>query len=306
MFGIDDAALAIGGSAIVSGLLGSEASKDAAGATRDAANVAAGIQRDASNTMRRDLSGYRSAGASALQRLSRLTGVAYTPSRADTFNGEAYLSANPDVAANPVYGADPYRHYLEHGAAEGRKAIFASADSGASAGDEFGSLMKDFSLSDFAKDPGYQFRIDEGEKALTRGAAARGLAQSTPGLKSLMRFNQDMAGTEYGAAFARDQVNKGNKFNFLSTIAGMGQNAATQTGVAGVNTAGGVASAALAGGAATGAGILGSASAINNSVQGGMANYMTMQRYNEMMKRMPVFGTPTTPTPGPMPGGYPG
>jgi hypothetical protein len=36
----------------------------------------------------------------------------------DDFDGEAYLAANPDVAAA---GVDPYEHYINHGQAEGRQ-----------------------------------------------------------------------------------------------------------------------------------------------------------------------------------------
>jgi hypothetical protein len=40
MFGIDDAAIAIGGSALISGMLGADASKSAAGATAGATDRA--------------------------------------------------------------------------------------------------------------------------------------------------------------------------------------------------------------------------------------------------------------------------
>jgi hypothetical protein len=75
MFGIDDAAIAIGGSSIISGLLGSKAAGQAADAQRYAADTAAGVQREMYDTTRADLAPYRDAGVPALQRLAFLTGT---------------------------------------------------------------------------------------------------------------------------------------------------------------------------------------------------------------------------------------
>jgi hypothetical protein len=160
----------------------------------------------------------------------------------------------------------------------------------------YGSLTDDFSfgLKDFAKDPGYEFRLGEGEKALTRAMSARGLGNSTPGLRALMRFNQDYASGEFDQAFGRaftiDSANKAQKFNVLSYLAGTGQNAAAMTGQAGANMAAGVSGAAMAGGAGQANSIMAGHGALNNAVQGGIGNYMYQQRFDEMMKRMPVFG----------------
>lgn len=171
--------------------------------------------------------------------------------------------------------------------------------SGSANDPEFGSLSKDFSLADFAKDPGYGFRQAEGEKSLERGAAARGLSASTPGLKSLMRFNQDNASSEYGAAYGRFREQQSNKFNLLSYLAGTGQNAAAMTGQAGVNMASSAAQTMMAGGNAQAAGAIGSASSWNNAIQGGLGNYMYQQRFDQLMKRMPVFGAANTAPAGP-------
>ena len=52
-------------------------------------------------------------------------------------------------------------------------------------------------------DPGYQFRLSEGLKALDRQAAARGGLISGSALKASQRFGQDMASQEYGQAYSR-------------------------------------------------------------------------------------------------------
>lgn len=288
MFGIDDAILLGGGAALASGFLGADASKSAASTTAGAADRATQAQQQNFQQTRSDLSPFLSGGTSALQQLMRLTGNAYKPTGQQTFNGDLYLQQNPDVAADPFFSQNPYAHYQQYGQKEGRQATFNSVDDGTSSPD-FGALTKPFSysLADFYKDPSYEFQQAEGEKALTRGAASRGLAQSTPGLKALMQWNQDYANTAYSGAFNRafgtDQANKQTTYNFLSGMAGLGENAGAQTGNVGANAASGIASSTLAGGAAVAGGITGSASAINNSIQGGLGNYMYNQRYQQTM-----------------------
>lgn len=75
-------------------------------------------------------------------------------------------------------------------------------------------------------DPGYAFRLGEGNKAIDRAAAARGMYDSGPTLKALTRYGQDFASGEFT-----------NAYNRLLALAGMGQTAATNTGAYGTNTA---------------------------------------------------------------------
>lgn len=99
-----------------------------------------------------------------------------------------------------------------------------------------GSLNRDFSAADLEMDPGYQFRLQEGMKALERSAAARGGALGGAALKEITRYSQGVASQEFGAAFDRFRANRGDRFNMLSTVAGTGLNAAN---TAGQNTIGG-------------------------------------------------------------------
>lgn len=62
---------------------------------------------------------------------------------------------------------------------------------------------KPFGMPQFQTDPGYNFRMAEGVKALERSAAARGLLQSGTTLKGITRFGQDIASDEYQNAFNR-------------------------------------------------------------------------------------------------------
>lgn len=104
-----------------------------------------------------------------------------------------------------------------------------------------GELAQDFAYGDFnfEKDPGYQFRLEEGRKALERSAAARGTLMSGAQVKALDRYTQDYASSEYDKAYGRYDAdvarafnvfnsNRSNRFNSLASIAGVGQQATNQ------------------------------------------------------------------------------
>lgn len=67
-------------------------------------------------------------------------------------------------------------------------------------------------------DPGYQFRLSEGLKALDRQAAARGGLISGSALKASQRFGQDMASQEYGQAYDRALTEYGTGVNRANTM----------------------------------------------------------------------------------------
>jgi len=84
-------------------------------------------------------------------------------------------------------------------------------------------------------DPSYQFRLQEGQKALEASAAARGGLNSGGTLKALTRYGQGMASTEYQAAFERFLADRQQRGNVLGSLAGMGQTATGQQIAAGEN-----------------------------------------------------------------------
>lgn len=75
-------------------------------------------------------------------------------------------------------------------------------------------------------DPGYQFRMDQGLKAVNAASSARGNSNSGATMKALTRYGQDYASNEYNNAYNRN-------FNRLSTLAGFGANANAQNNQAG-------------------------------------------------------------------------
>ena len=85
-----------------------------------------------------------------------------------------------------------------------------------------------FSMNAFQADPGYAFRLSEGQKALERSAAARGGLMSGATGKALTRFGQDFGSQEYTNAFNRYQAEREARLNPLQSLAGVGQTASNR------------------------------------------------------------------------------
>lgn len=144
---------------------------------------------------------------------------------------------------------------------------------GNASADGYGRYARDFGMSDFQADPGYAFRLSEGNKALERSAAARGMQLSGSMLKGLTRFNQGEASQEYTNAFNRYQVNRSNQLNPLQSLLGAGQSSANVlTGAAG-QLGSNLGENALQAGNARASGYIGSANAFTNAINQGMNFY---------------------------------
>lgn len=130
-------------------------------------------------------------------------------------------------------------------------------------------------LDAFEASPGYQFRLDEGMKAIERAASARGLRLSGSALMDAARFNQGTASNEFGNFYNRTMNDYGRQYgeamdsrNLLSSIAGLGQTATQQQLGAGTNFANATSGNLLNMGNAQAAGYQGMA----NAVTGGINN----------------------------------
>lgn len=109
-----------------------------------------------------------------------------------------------------------------------------SANSGA---DGYGSLAEPFSIEKLQADPGYQFRLEQGTKAMNQSLGAKGSLFSGEALKAAQNFGQGLADQTYNDAYERYNADQGNQFNRLNTVSGSGQNAAANLGAAGNNYA---------------------------------------------------------------------
>ncbi len=109
-----------------------------------------------------------------------------------------------------------------------------------------------FGMDQFQQDPGYAFRLSEGQKALDRSAAARGGMISGSALKAAQRYGQDMGSQEYTNAFNRYQTERNAMLNPLQSLAGVGQTAANQMSSAASNYGTNMGNLALGAGATAG------------------------------------------------------
>jgi hypothetical protein len=96
-------------------------------------------------------------------------------------------------------------------------------DSSQSASSGYGGLAKPFGMDDYQADPGYAFRMAEGQKALDRASASRGKYFSGEAIKGLTRYNQDAASQEYQNAYNRYNQNQQNLYSRLAGTASTGQ-----------------------------------------------------------------------------------
>jgi len=94
-----------------------------------------------------------------------------------------------------------------------------------------------FTMDQFQADPGYAFRLKEGQKRLERSAAARGGLISGAALKAATEYGQEMGSQEYMNAFNRYQTERAARLQPLQSLTGMSQTTANTLGTAGQNMA---------------------------------------------------------------------
>jgi hypothetical protein len=150
--------------------------------------------------------------------------------------------------------------------------------------------LADYKLFDnnaFTRDPGYGFRLAEGQKALDRQAAARGGLISGGALKAAQRYGQDMGSQEYQNAFNRYQIERNATLGPWQSLAGVGQTATnTLTNAAGnfgANQAANLSNSAQA----RASGYIGSA----NAFAGGLGQYLNYSQGQNMVNALQNRGT---------------
>lgn len=139
-----------------------------------------------------------------------------------------------------------------------------------------------FGMSQFQADPGYAFRLSEGQKALDRQAAARGGLISGGALKAAQRYGQEMGSQEYTNAFNRYQTERQARLGPLQSLAGVGQTSVNQLGAAGQAMASGVGEAGGQAAQARASGYVGQANALTGALSGGANMYMQGQMMNRL------------------------
>ena len=147
----------------------------------------------------------------------------------------------------------------------------------------YGQYANAPTAADIQTDPGYAFRLSEGQKALDRSAATRGGLISGGALKAATRYGQDMGSQEYQNAYNRYQTNRTNALQPLGNLMASGQAAtnqqAAQAGQYGVNAG----NAITQGGQAIAAGQLGVGNTINNALGTAASAYNQQSNFNNWL-----------------------
>lgn len=89
-----------------------------------------------------------------------------------------------------------------------------------------GEAARNAAMAQFQASPDYNFRLNEGARALTARNAALGIQDSGAAQRSALQYSQGLASSEYG-----------NYANRLAALAGVGQTAATNNAQVGQNYA---------------------------------------------------------------------
>ena len=244
---------------VVGGLISKKGADKAAQVQENAAKSAEGLQLYTFEEQKRLQEPFRNAGLDAQNKLIELLG----------------LAGAPGIAA-PGADSPDFGYAMRD---------FNQQDLQKDIGANFG----DFDTYNWQTDPGYNFRLGEGIKALDRSAAARGRLLSGNQLKAITQYGQDFASNEFGNvfnrfqtqrrnktadymdAFNRFQTNRANKLTPLQSLMGSSQTAANTVGSAASNYGSNVGNLRLEGANARASGYAGSANALNKTV-GGITN----------------------------------
>lgn len=283
----------VAGAVVVSSYMGSEAAGSAADTQAAAADRSGALQRETAkeqlalqrqiyNQIRSDQAPFRQGGLEAQNRLMTLLGI----------GGQSSANLN---GASPRGGGG--------GGGSGVAGMIANAiknsvnpPSGFNVdpnSPDYGKYSRDFGMSDFQADPGYAFRLSEGQKLLDRSAAARGGLISGGALKAAARYGQEMGSQEFTNAYNRYQTNRSNQLNPLQSLMGVGQTSTNALGTAGQNFAGNSANIAQNMASNVGEAYQGAANARAsgyvgqaNALTGGLGTYLNYSQGQNMINSM--------------------
>jgi hypothetical protein len=284
---------AIGGSALLGGVLGYEGQKKAAEAQRAGQEASIAEMARQFDINQLAYAPYRAAGQAGLSQMLGMLGIqaAFDPTTGEMVAVPgATAAAIPRGASSWAAGQAPGTTapgLLAGGTGPGGNRIYHPSagttlpQPGAAAAQTFAPVAPvatgatgqtavaptvlggAFNPDIITQTPGYQFRLAQGQQALERSAAARGRALSGQQLQALTGYGQGMAAQEFG-----------DYYNRLAALSGIGQTSTAGLSGLGAQTAANIGQAYGNIGAAQGAGILGQYGAIGGAAQGGLSNYL--------------------------------
>lgn len=273
------------GTAVVGAAVSSDSSRKAAHAQQDAANRATDAQLSAqeqSNALQEKIYNETTA-RNEPWRQAGLGGLAYmtgTPVQYQQAIPEAELRASYDkyktdfkpTSSGTERGSATWADILNGGGINGSGSTTSSqplsyddwvknqtttrtvstgikSAAGTTAADD----SRAFTTADFTQDPGYQYRLQQGLKAIQGTAAARGSLMSGRTLKALDQYGTDQANQYYTQERNNFQALQDRNWNRQAGLAGIGQTTTQQQNAAASSYAGNVGSGMTAIGNAIGA-----------------------------------------------------
>ena len=146
---------------------------------------------------------------------------------------QAVTQAAETGAGASRYAADVHRQMFERNVALQEPFRQAGVNALATMQQQYANMPAAFTGQvNLGQDPGYAFRLSEGQKALDRQAARAGGLISGSALKAAQRYGQEMGSQEYGNAYNRALTNynaavnrEGTGYNRLAAMSGIGQTA---------------------------------------------------------------------------------
>lgn len=160
---------------------------------------------------------------------------------------------------------------------------------------ELANMPSGIDMSNWQQDPGYQFRMQQGQEAINRSASAGGRYQSGGTLKALTAYGQGMGAQEYQNVYNRKAQERSTQYNQLASLAGLGQTSVGQTGQLGAQNAMQAGQNMMGAANAQAAGTVGSANAWSGALNTGLNNWATYQGMNASSPTMTTANAYQTP-----------
>lgn len=259
---------------IASAAISSSGAKGAASTLSKAGQKASAAELAQYEKSRAALLPYTQGGQQASFKLQNLLGLRDTQD-SDQYWGQDWNNLLADGKNSYLYINDPtFRAGYDKAEASGNlnQIGLMSAINSLSDTSQDGSLLRPFSMADYEADPGYQFRLDEGNKALERTQAARGGLLSGAALKAASAYNSGMASQEYANSYDRYNTNQNNIYNRLTGTQNTGLSAQNSVAGLGANAVGSSNDYLTSAASAKAAGQVGAANAwstgLNNTIGG--------------------------------------
>ncbi len=270
------------------GLIGAgvaaNSSKKASKAQQQSAEQALNLQREQFDTSRLDSAPYREVGTSALNRIADLlklerSAPVTAPTREQftsySGGGGGDSKGPPGIAGHKL--AETKRILGKGKKSSDPVATFDQAGYDAAL-EKYNQDMAVFQhrpqgTDVFEADPGYEFRLGEGNKAIENAARARGQYFSPSTVKELTRYGQGFASNEFG-----------NVYNRLAGLAGTGQSAVNNQAQLGQNYATNAGNTMMSAGNARGAAAISQGNAWGNAFSGIANNYNQQNTLSQLFK----------------------